>query len=135
VASPILIVAVSTFCLLLIRTVSALCAAKASPLVSSHALARFRASLQILSESGSFFCRNYYGPSSAKPMSRAHSGIVILRIPSYMTFHNKGPMTDPCGTPPLTLWVDCPESVLYRSRRSSKKLAITLCIYTWTLRS
>jgi len=51
VASPILTVAVSTFCLLLIRTFSVLCAAKASPLESSHALARFPASLQILSAS------------------------------------------------------------------------------------
>jgi len=32
-----------------------LCAAKASPLESTHALARFPASLQILSASGSFF--------------------------------------------------------------------------------
>jgi len=43
VASPILIIAVSTFCLLLIRTASVLCAARASPLESSHALARFPA--------------------------------------------------------------------------------------------
>jgi len=87
VASPILIIAVSTFCLLLIRTASVLCAARASPLESSHALARFPASLQILSASGSFLAVTSMATSSAKPMTRAPSGIVILRIPSYMTFH------------------------------------------------
>jgi len=101
------------------RTASVLCAAKASALESSQALARFPASLQILSASGSFFAVTTMATSSAKPMSHAPSGMMILRIPSYITFHNKGPKTDPWGTPPLTLWVDCPESVSYRSKRPS----------------
>jgi len=92
VAPPILRVVVSTFCLLLIRTASVLCAAKASSLESSHALARFPASLQNLSASGTFFAVTTMATSGNE------SGIVILRISSYMTFHNNGPGTDPWGT-------------------------------------
>jgi len=77
VAFAILIIAVSTFCLLLTSTASVLCAAKASPLESTHA--RFPASLQILSASGSFLSVTTMATSSAKPMSRAPLGIVILR--------------------------------------------------------
>jgi len=85
VAYPILIVAVSIFFLLLIRTASVLWAAKASPLKSSHALARFPASLQILYASGSFFDVTSLAMSSARPMSGASSGIVFPRIPSCVT--------------------------------------------------
>jgi len=83
VASPILIVAAYTFFLVLIRTASVLCAARASPLESCHVLARFPALLQILSASERCLATNKECPFR----HRDPKDPIVHGIPQYISAH------------------------------------------------
>lgn len=71
--------------------------------------------------------------SSAKPITFASSGTLNLRMSSYMMFHSKKPNTEPCGTPPVTLYSLGPLSMLYLRTLRLKQSATILLMYIGTL--